>query len=353
MTKALTLFLVAAAAAAQQPRITNAKLETRSAAAGLEPQFQALVKAQSAPAWIGYAVPMVAGQGQMCCWSSENCCGGCSLEGEGTGAAVQQPANAGPVRLEGPDHLVVLFRVEQQRVEKIRNFSPDCALDAGGLPFYWLTDVRPAESIVVLASFATARENEPRERRRLSDRAVRSIALHADAAADKALEQFVAANQPEELRSRTTFWLGAARGRHGFEVLQRLLRDDPSERVREQAVFALSVSKQPEAVDAILGVARNDKSPHVRGRALFWLANKAGNKAAGAITDAIANDPDTAVKKQAVFALSRLPKDDSIRLLIQVARTNRNPVVRKQAMFWLGQSRDPRALDFFAEVLSH
>jgi len=25
--------------------------------------------------------------------------------------------------------------------------------------------------------------------------------------------------------------------------------------------------------------------------------------------------------------------------------------VRKQAMFWLGQSRDPRALDFFAEVL--
>jgi hypothetical protein len=26
--------------------------------------------------------------------------------------------------------------------------------------------------------------------------------------------------------------------------------------------------------------------------------------------------------------------------------------VRKQAMFWLGQSRDPRALDFFAQVLA-
>jgi len=26
-------------------------------------------------------------------------------------------------------------------------------------------------------------------------------------------------------------------------------------------------------------------------------------------------------------------------------------VVRKQAMFWLGQSRDPRAIDFFAEIL--
>ena len=42
---------------------------------------------------------------------------------------------------------------------------------------------------------------------------------------------------------------------------------------------------------------------------------------------------------------------DGVAKLIQVARTNRNPAVRKQAMFWLGQSKDPRATDFFAEVL--
>ena len=38
--------------------------------------------------------------------------------------------------------------------------------------------------------------------------------------------------------------------------------------------------------------------------------------------------------------------------LMEIARTNRNPEVRKQAMFWLGQSKDPRALDFFAQVLA-
>ena len=38
--------------------------------------------------------------------------------------------------------------------------------------------------------------------------------------------------------------------------------------------------------------------------------------------------------------------------LMDVARNNRNPQVRKQAMFWLGQSKDPRALDFFAQVLA-
>ena len=29
-----------------------------------------------------------------------------------------------------------------------------------------------------------------------------------------------------------------------------------------------------------------------------------------------------------------------------------NPVVRKQAIFWLGQSKDPRALDFLEEILT-
>jgi len=46
-----------------------------------------------------------------------------------------------------------------------------------------------------------------------------------------------------------------------------------------------------------------------------------------------------------------LPKDEGVPLLIGLARTNRNPQVRKQAMFWLGQSKDPRALAFFEEVL--
>jgi HEAT repeat protein len=84
---------------------------------------------------------------------------------------------------------------------------------------------------------------------------------------------------------------------------------------------------------------------------LFWLAQRAGEEAVGAISDAIANDPETDLKRRAVFALSQLPKSEGVPLLIQIARTNANPVVRKQAMFWLGQSRDPRALQFFQEIL--
>jgi HEAT repeat protein len=71
-----------------------------------------------------------------------------------------------------------------------------------------------------------------------------------------------------------------------------------------------------------------------------------------AIARSIEDDPETGVKKKAVFALSQLPQDEGVPLLLRAARTNRNPVVRREAMFWLGQSEDPRALAFFAEILA-
>src|SRR5262249_29133545 len=163
-------------------------------------------------------------------------------------------------------HLVVLFRAENQAVEKIRTFSLECELDAGGLPFYWLTGVRPSESIALLANFATAPGTTTRGRSRTHEPAVSAIALHADPAADQTLEQFVSASQPESLRQRAAFWLGSARGRRGYQILERLVRDDPSDRVREKAIFALSVSKEPEALDTMIQAARSDKSPKVRGQ---------------------------------------------------------------------------------------
>ncbi len=331
----------------------NAKLQTRSVAAGLEKEFRGLVGAQTDPAWIGYAVPAIDGQHNMCCCTScggrdDHCCGRCSLEGRKGSSS--QSSGAATVALESRT-LFVLFRVEQRRVDRIRTFSPDCELDAGGLPFFWLRDVRPAESVMLLSSFATAPEAEKKESGRAGEAALAAIALHADPAADRALEQFVASSQPEWLRGRTAFWLGVSRGRRGYELLRRMAREDPSERVRDKVVFALSQSKEAEAVDEMIRVARSDASSHVRGQTLFWLAQKAGNKAGEAITEAIEKDPETEVKKRAVFALSQLPKDEGVPLLIGVARSNRNPAVRKQAIFWLGQSRDPRALAFFEQVL--
>jgi HEAT repeat protein len=356
------LTALAASAAAQEPRFSNAKLQPRSAAAGLEREFRAIVAAQETPAWMGYSVPVL-GEHQMCCWNSVDsyrnsggCCGGCRLEGSNEVTYNNSDESRG-VKLEGPYNMMVLFRVSGKSVEKIRTFSEDCSIDAGRLTVYWLTGVKPAESVALLASYVraggpgTIDSDDDKPSRRRADAAIAAIALHADAAADAALEGFITPAQSEWLRGQTAFWLGSARGRRGYEILKRMVRDDPSDRVRDKVVFALSVSKVPESVDTMITVAHDDRSTHVRGQALFWLAQKAGKKAVQAITAAIEDDPETDIKKKAVFALSQLPKDEGVPMLIQVAKTNKNPAVRKQAMFWLGQSNDPRALDFFEQIL--
>jgi hypothetical protein len=364
--------LLAASPALAQGRIANARTATRAAAQSLEREVAA-VAARGAASWIGYRVPMIAGPRQMCCYDTVSdagtCCGRCRLEGGGgvtmnTGTAADAAAmNGSRVLLEAPTEFLVLARVEGGSVTRLRTFTPDCDIDAGGMPVVWLNDVKADDSVAWLASLVTSIGEDPgaggqpdggdsTRRARVGKPAISAIALHTGPAADRALDSFVATTRPEWLRSDTAFWLGSARGDHGVQALAGMIARDPSDRVREKAVFGLSVSKSPSALPPLVATAKDDKSAHVRSRALFWLAHKAGQQAAAAIVNAITDDPDTEVKKKAVFALSQLPKDEGVPKLIEVARTNRNPVVRKQAMFWLGESKDPRAVKFFEEVLA-
>ena len=347
----LVIISIAAVGAlqAQQPQVQNAKVETRAVAGGLEATLRTIQSAQSTPVWVGYAVPIVAGDRQSCCWNNNS--RGCFLEPNDYDRRVIG-ATAQPVKLEGPTHLVVLYRFENRQVSKIRTFTPECELDAGGLPFLWLTGVSAPESIRALLAVAKDTTGQTREQLRHADSAVSAIALHADPAADSALEELLAPTQPEQVRRQAVFWLGNSRGQRGFQLVSKIVREDPSDKIREHAVFALTQNKDPQAASVVVSVAHNDKSARVRGQALFWLAQRAQRKVAeSAISDAIANDPETEVKKKAVFALTQMPAGEGVPLLIQVARDNKNPEVRKQAIFWLGQSKDERALAFIEQVL--
>lgn len=351
MRSAILAFVGISAALAQQPRIANAKLQSRPAGSGLEPTVQSIVAAQSTPAWIGYSVPIVAGEHQSCCWNNGSM-GACSLEPRRSENATTVVNGNRTVQLEGATQLVVLLRAEANKIGKVRSFTPDCELDAGGLPLYWLTEVRPPDSVRYLSELAKASAGTRDEERR-NESAVTALALHADPSADTALEALAAPSQPEALRRKAIFWLGNARGRRGYEVVSRIVHEDSNDKIREHAVFALTQSKEPGAIPAVIRAARDDKVARVRGQALFWLAQRAGKQVATSeLSHAIENDPETEVKKKAVFGLTQIPENEGIPMLIQVARANRNPEVRKQAMFWLGQSKDPRALSFFEEILA-
>jgi len=348
--KRLAVLLLAPALFAQ-PRLQNARMETRAVSGSLDATFRGIVNAQSAPRWAGYAVPKIAGERGMCCWNSNHGVQsqGCALEPQ-NGVTNFSTAAAGTVKLEGDTEFFVFFRIENKQVEKIRTFSTECNVDAGGLDFVWLTGVNPAQSVALLESLVPA--SDERADRKIMNGALSAIAMHRDPSADAALDRLSAPTRGEETRRQAAFWMGNARGRHGYESLLRILRDDPSDRVREHAVFALTQSKEPEAMPAIARIAHDDKSTRVRSQALFWLAQSAGRQISeAAIRQAIDTDPETQVKKKAVFALTQMKNGDGVPLLIEIARNNRNAVVRKEAMFWLGQSKDQRATAFFEDLL--
>jgi hypothetical protein len=284
---AVCLAASAVPARAQQPRVTNGLVIPQAVASNLDAAFRSAVNAHADASWIGYAVPSARPTDYSCCYDGGGW-GRCGLEPASASAradaAARQAAAAGPVHLEASPSIAVLYRVENRTVGKIRFFSLDCELDAGGLSIVWLDGVKPADSIALLSTFISG---EGQRDTRVANSALGALAAHGD----------------------------------------------------------------PAAVPALIRFARQDPNTRVRGEALFWLAQKAGDKAVGEITAAIEQDPDTDVKRRAVFALSQLPKDEGVPLLIQVAKSNKNPAVRKQAMFWLGQSRDPRALAFFEDVL--
>ena len=353
----ITAFAAVAATgcwAADQPQLTGAKLVERSAKTGVQAAVQEIIKADKGPAWIAYSAPVIPGERHMCCYGSarimgnSTCCGSCRLDGREHDVSFGN--QVGGCKATLASIFFVFMRFETGSIRQVRAFSADCAIDAPGATIYWLQDVEPAQSIAYLELLLKQEDT----RRGESDEIVSAIALHAGTPANTALERLVQPGQPSKLRGQAAFWIGSTRAAHGLDVLLALIKSDQDREFLEQAIFAVSQNEEHErAFNELIRLARQDSRHDVREHSLFWLAQEAGQKAAGTITDAIENDPDTDVKKKAVFALSEMPKEEGVPLLIDQARKNRNPVVRKEAIFWLGQSEDPRALEFIASILEH
>ncbi len=98
--------------------------------------------------------------------------------------------------------------------------------------------------------------------------------------------------------------------------------------------------------------ARDEARPtEVRKRAVFCVGQAASDEATKGLAD-VAEDAsgDREVCKAAEFALSQ-QKGNGVESLLRIARANKDKEIRKQAVFWLGQSKDPRALDYFESGL--
>ncbi len=258
-----TLLLAVVVAAGQpQSRFVNAQVDTRAATQPLAREIAAAT-ARGGARWIGYRVKVNGGHRSMDC------------------------AARTTVALEPAAEIDILARFDGATLTRLRTSTPDCEIDAGGLPVTWLENVKADDSATWLASIVNSAASVARGDR-VVNTAVAALGMHEGAAASRSLVSIARSHGVAKVRSDALFWLSQRAG------------DQLAERT---------------------------------------------------IVEAVERDPDTDVRTRAVFALSQLPRDEGIPRLIDVAKNNRNAAVRKQAMFWLGQSNDPRALKFFEDVL--
>jgi HEAT repeat protein len=330
------------AMAQQTPKVINAQFHTESAGTGLSVAVDRF-QHSNGPLWLGYEVPAVPRS------HFSVCSGDAQTSGDDGCCGVYRLENSDNSFRSSDDQVVqtsvaVLVRIDRGAVDKIRFIGTGCRLDAGGLQFTWLTDVKADDSVAWLSSLVSA------EDKHRTDQALAAIAMHETGKATTELARFASSANPLWVREKAGFWLGAERGRDGLLTLEKLM-GDPDPEFRKKLSFDLSVNHEPAAVDDLIHMAKSDTDTGVREQAIFWVAQKAGKKAVAMLKDAVENDPELGVKKRAVFALSQLPKDEAVPELLHVAQTNPDPAVRKDAIFWLGQTHDPRALAYFEQIL--
>jgi len=147
--------------------------------------------------------------------------------------------------------------------------------------------------------------------------------------------------------------LGTVPAREAADYLMSIAQSEKGS-MGEKAIFPATIADSSNIWPTMLKIARNPDLPRsTRTQSVFWLGQAAGDAATANLKDIVLdNSVDREVREQAVFALSQRPREEGVPALISVARTNKDPEIRKKALFWLGQSRDPRAIDLFEELLT-
>jgi HEAT repeat protein len=186
---------------------------------------------------------------------------------------------------------------------------------------------------------------------------VKRSALHAlsqmkNQRAQSRLLEIARTDPNVEMRRQAVSSLGP-RGEAAIDDLVRLYDAETNRQVKAAIVRSLGQIKSTRVEDKLFEIARSDADVELRRQAILGLGERVGERSLKFLTDtAESADGATEVQLQAVRAISQRPKDESVPILIRIAKTHLNPAVRKQAIRSLGESGDPRAVEFFREVLA-
>ena len=250
--RALVALCFASITAAQNPpALKNGVVETRAFAGDLAAQLK------SGPAtWFGYEIKRERKSDQWCDGQYQS-----------------------PIQLEGSDRAAILLRVENNQVQKLKVYSLECALDAGGLPFVWLTGVSEKASLGYLKGLS-------------NEGAIFAISQHAGMEATDILIDFAKNNKSTHWREQALFWLAQRAGAKSAAAIVDAIVNDPDWRdglypPQRPPRNGLSQLPAAEGVPKLIEVASTQRNPEVRKQAFFWLGQSHDERAIKYIEDVL------------------------------------------------------------------
>ena len=182
--------------------------------------------------------------------------------------------------------------------------------------------------------------------------ALRSLAESKSARAQARLMEVARSDANPELR-KTAIRVVGERGEVAVDDLMKLFDSETVPDVKRTVLQSLSEIKSTRVEDKLFEVARGNESMDVRRQAIRLLGERVGKRSFEFLSaTAQSNDANAEVQVQAVRAIGERHAEESVPLLIKIAKTHPNQLVRKQAIRSLGESGDPRAIEFFREVLA-
>lgn len=182
--------------------------------------------------------------------------------------------------------------------------------------------------------------------------ALRSLGETKNPRAQARLLEISRTGTSPELR-KTAIRVLADRGEAAVDDLLKLFDSETASDVRRTILQSLSDIKSTRVEDKLFAVASSNDATDVRRQAIRLLGERAGKRSFDFLSQtAQSSTGDAEVQVQAVRAISERRSEESVPLLIKIAKTHPNQLVRKQAIRSLGESGDPRAVEFFREVLT-
>ncbi len=212
---------------------------------------------------------------------------------------------------------------------------------------FWLGQRQSPEAVEALESVLFGGVPE------LQEKAVFALSQHGSSRAMELLRGVVVdKNVHPETREQAIFWLGQEGSSDDVELLMDMYGQLESSELKEKIIFAVSQNSHRDGDEWLLGLARNAREPMgLRKNALFWVGQE-GDIDAADLRDLYDDASAFELKEHVIFVLSQRDERDAVEEMIAIARGERDEELRNKAIFWLGQTDDPMAAEFLAELIN-